>query len=70
MSLVRDGRDVEQFCGVVDLAAEPPDPRLRQLLVDAVKRNRGRMDQIGMYLLVIKDTQGRELHRYADTEDE
>jgi len=69
MALVRDGRDLEKFTAAVDLDLEPADPKIRQLLVDAVVRNRGRLEDVGQYVLAIRDGSGRELHRYVDTKE-
>jgi hypothetical protein len=69
MALVRDGRDIERFTAAVDLDAEPADPKIRQVLLNAVERNRGRVEDTHLYVLSIRDGSGRELHRYVDTKE-
>jgi hypothetical protein len=69
MALMRDGRDLDKFTAAVDLDLSPADPKIRQVLVDAVIRNRGRLEEIGQYVLAIRDASGRELHRYVDTKE-
>jgi hypothetical protein len=69
MVLIRDGRELNRVTAAVDLELAPPDPKLRQLLLDAVERAHGKPEDVGRYELSLRDQTGRELLRYADTKD-
>jgi hypothetical protein len=69
MALVFEGRELDKFTASIDLDLKPADPKLRQLLLDAVVRNKGRAEDVGRYELVVRDDRGRELHKYVDTKD-
>jgi len=69
MVLIFEGREMNAVTAAVDIEVVPPDPKLRQLLLDAVQRAHGRPEDVGRYELSIRNQTGRELHRYVDTKD-